>query len=108
MIHARLWLLVLLAPVSWAAALGMLFSLSNETCISGSRGAPIAVALVCVVLAALPAGPAWHWRRNIDGGTAGAERMRVMLELALGGSVLFTAVTLLTAVPTVLLDPCRT
>jgi hypothetical protein len=106
--HARLWLVVLLAPVSWSAALGVLFSLTNETCISGSRDPALAVACAAVLLAALPAAPAWLWRRQVANDSPPAERTRFLLELATGGSVLFTLVTILTAIPVVFLDPCRT
>jgi hypothetical protein len=106
--HARLWLVVLLAPLSWAAALAALFSLTNETCVSGSRDAALAVACAGILFAALPAAPAWLWRRRVAGDSRSGERTRFLLELATGGSVLFTLVTLLTAIPVAFLDPCRT
>jgi hypothetical protein len=103
-----LWVAALLAPASWAAALGILFSLTDETCVSGSRAMMSVVASMCVVLAAAPAVIAWPWRQSVSPATAAGERTRFMLGIAVGGSLLFALVTLLTAVPIVFLDPCRT
>ncbi|HUQ12613.1 MAG TPA: hypothetical protein VM146_20065 [Steroidobacteraceae bacterium] len=104
----RLWTLFLLAPCTWATSLGMLFSLVDETCVSGSRTASWVVAIGSVVLAALPGLLAWPWRRSANLATPAHERTRLMLDVAIGGSVLFTIVTLLAAVPIAFLDPCRT
>jgi hypothetical protein len=104
----RLWVLLLLAPLAWATAFGLLFSLVDETCISGSRLAPGWVAGVCLSLAALPGLLAWPARRSTNLATAAAERTRFMLEVAIGGSLLFTLVMVVTAVPIAFLDPCRT
>jgi len=107
--YLRLWTLFLLAPSSWAAALGMLFSLVDETCVSGSRTAQWGVAVASIVLAALPGLVAWPWRRTANLATAASERTRLMLDVAIGGSVLFTLVTLLSAAPIAMyVDPCRT
>lgn len=102
------WLAVLLAPVAWASALGILYSLLDETCARGGRGEMVAVAIGCLVLAFMPAPVAWTWRRRIDGATSAGGRARFMLEVAGGASLLFTLVTLITAIPIALLDPCRT
>jgi hypothetical protein len=102
------WLTVLLAPVSWAAALGILYSLVDETCASHARGEMVAVAVTCLALAIAPAPIAWRWRRKLDDATSSAQRARFMLELATGASVLFALVTLISAIPIALLDPCRT
>jgi len=104
----RLWVLVLLAPVAWSTAFGMLISLTNETCMSGSRVAPGWVAGISLVLAALPGLLAWPWRRSTNLEDAAAQRTRFMLDLAIGGSLLFTLVMIVTAVPIAFLDPCRT
>ena len=104
----RLWTLVLLAPVSWSTAFALLYSLVDETCVSGSRVASGWVAGVCLVLAALPGLLAWPWRRSADLANASAQRTRFMLDLAIGGSLLFTLVMFVTAVPIAFLDPCRT
>lgn len=105
---ARLWVLVLLAPVAWSTAFGVLYSLVDETCVSRSRLASGWVAGVCLVLAALPGLLAWGWRRTANLVDASSERVRFMLDLAIGGSLLFTLVMVLTAVPIAFLDPCRT
>ncbi len=103
-----LWSALLLAPVAWASSLGITFSLTDETCISGSRGSMALVAVTSIVLAAAPAAIAWPWRRGVNPATAAGERMRFMLAVAAGGSVLFACVNLLAAVPILLVDPCRT
>jgi hypothetical protein len=86
----------------------MLFSLTNDTCMSGSRAPMFAVAAACVVLALTPAAPAVVWRRRVDTRSAAGERLHFMLGIAAGGSVLFGLVTILSAIPIFLLDPCRT
>ena len=103
-----LWVILLLAPTAWATALGVTFSLTNETCVSHSRGAMAAAAVICIVLAMLPAAIAWPWRRRVNASTEAGERMRFMLAVAAGGSVLFALVNVLAAVPILFLDPCRT
>jgi hypothetical protein len=103
-----LWVIVLLAPTAWATALGVTFSLTNETCISRSRAAMAAAAVICIVLAILPAAIAWPWRQRVNADTESGERMRFMLAMAAGGSVLFALVNLLAAVPILFLDSCRT
>jgi hypothetical protein len=102
------WLTVLLAPVAWAAALGILYSLVDETCTRQGRGDMLVVGGACLALAIVPAPIAWRWRRHIDDTTSSGQRARFMLELAGGASLLFALVTLISAVPIVLLDPCRT
>ena len=106
--HLRLWGLVLLAPLAWSTAFGVLFSLVDETCTNASRLAPGWVAAICLVLAAVPGIVAWRWRRRTHLATDAAERVRFMLDVAIGGSVLFTLVMMVTAAPIAFLDPCRT
>jgi protein-S-isoprenylcysteine O-methyltransferase Ste14 len=102
------WSVMLLAPVAWSVALGILFSLTNEVCERGDRTPMWAVALGCTALSLLPALVAWAWRRRThEAGDAG-ERVRFMLDVALGTSALFTLVLLVTAVPVALLGSCRT
>lgn len=103
-----LWTLVLLPPVAWLAAHNMLFSLTNEACLSGSRAAMAGVAVVFTLLCAAPALPAWSWWRQLSPAVESGERARLLLALAFGLSVIFTLVTLLTSVPILLLDSCRT
>jgi hypothetical protein len=107
-VFLRLWVLVLLAPLAWSTAFGLLFSLVDETCVSGSRLAPGWVVASCLLLAALPGLLAGSWRRSVALHDAAGERTRFMLDLAIGGSVLFTLVMLVMAVPIAFLDPCRT
>jgi hypothetical protein len=103
-----LWITWLLAPLAWALSLGLSFSLIDETCITRSRVAMALVAAISIVLAAAPAAIAWPWRGRIAAATPAGERMRFMLAVAAGGSVLFALVNLLAAVPVIFLDPCRT
>lgn len=102
----KLWTVLLIAPVAWSAALGILFALLDESCAQGSRQAMLLAAAVCVLLTILPAPLAWNWRRHFDAGSVGAERARFMLEVACGASVIFALTTLLTAVPVFLLSAC--
>lgn len=104
----RLWTLLLLAPCAWAAALGALFSLTNDACLQGSRGPMWWAAIGSAALSAAPLLPALAMRRRFPSSTAEGERARFMLEIAIGGSLLFTVVTALATVPIALLDTCRT
>jgi hypothetical protein len=103
----RQWLLVLLAPSTWATAHGILFSLTNDSCLSGSRESMFLVVAASILLAAVPAPIALTERRGIPLETRSGERIRFMLGLAAGGSVLFALVLMLVAIPIFFLDPCR-
>jgi hypothetical protein len=103
-----LWVAILLPPTAWAAMLGIQFSLVDERCVSGVRGPMPVVAICAIALAVLPGVLAWPRWRTFEVTSAAAERTRFMLGLALGSSVIFTLVTLLSAVPVWFLDPCRT
>jgi hypothetical protein len=105
---ALLWVAILLPPAAWAAMLGIQFSLVDERCVSGIRAPMPVVAILAIVLALLPGVLAWPRWRAIEVTSAAAERTRFMLGLALGSSVIFTLVTILSAVPVWFLDPCRT
>lgn len=105
---AGLWVLMLLAPVSWASALGILFSLTHEACISGSRAAMWFTGIGGLVLVLLPGLLAWRWRRAPANGPAARERRDFMLWIAIGGSALFTVVVLLSLFPVEVQDACRT
>lgn len=107
-VFLRLWALVLLAPMAWSTASGILYSLVDETCISGSRAAPAWIAGCSLLLAALPGALAWSWRRSANLADASGERTRFMLDLAIGASFLFTLVMVVTALPIAFLDACRT
>jgi hypothetical protein len=102
------WLVLLVPAGAWAAALGIMFSLTDETCRRQSIAAMSSVAILCVLLTAAPAPVAWHLRRGIDPATPGGKRARFMLEVAVGASLIFTLVTLMSAIPVFMLDPCRT
>ena len=102
------WITLLLAPVAWATALGVLWSLTNESCVYQTRTAMWISAGIAVLLAAAPAPFAWARRRHLDGASAAGERFRFMLETAAGVSLIFALVLLLTASSILLLTPCRT
>jgi len=102
------WISVLLAPVAWAVALGGLYSLTDEVCARGGRMPMDAVALACLVLTLAPAPLAWLRGRHTPPDTDAGERARFLFHTAMGLSALFALVTLLTAIPIFLLDPCRT
>jgi hypothetical protein len=88
--------------------LGVQFALTDERCVSNVRTPMQVVAIVAVALAILPALFAWPRWRALEVSSAATGRTRFMLGLAVGSSTLFTLVTILSAVPVWLLDPCRT
>jgi hypothetical protein len=102
------WLTLLLAPIAWAAALGILWSLTDEACSKGSRDAMWLTAGVCVLVACAAAPFAWLRRRRLDGSQAAGERYRFMLEAAAGVSLIFALTLLLSMASILLLSPCRT
>ena len=103
-----MWSAALLAPFTWSAALGLLFSMIDEACMTGSRSLLWVVAITCILLAAAPAVLVAPWRRSVDASTAAGERARLILDLAIAGSLIFALVMVLTAAPIVMLDTCRT
>jgi hypothetical protein len=102
------WISVLLAPVAWAVALGGLYSLTDEVCARGGRLPMDALAFSCLVLTLVPAPFAWMRGRHTPADTNAGERARFLFNTAMGLSALFAFVTLVTAIPIFLLDPCRT
>jgi len=102
------WTLVLLAPVAWATALGGLYSLTDETCSHASRIPMGTLALACLILTLIPAPVAWLRGRHLPPDSSAAERARFLFHTAAGLSALFALVTCLTAIPVLMLDPCRT
>jgi hypothetical protein len=102
------WLTLLLAPIAWAVALGILWSLTNESCVHQTRTAMWVSAGVSVLVALAPAPLAWLRRRRLDAGSAAGERFRFMLEAAAGVSLIFALTLLLSTVSILLLSPCRT
>jgi hypothetical protein len=104
----RHWIALLLAPVSWAAALGILFSLNDEACKRGSHAAMLGIAGICVLMAAAPAPWAWWQRRAFDESTSAGARARFMLGVATGASIIFALVLSMMTIPVLFLSACRT
>jgi hypothetical protein len=102
------WISVLLAPIAWATALGGLYSLTDETCAHPGRVPMGALAIACLVLTLVPAPIAWVRGRHTTADSNAGERARFLFRTATGLSALFALVTLVTAIPIFLLDPCRT
>jgi hypothetical protein len=102
-----MWVAALLAPFAWSAALGMMFSLTNETCMSGSRFDMLAVAITSILLAAAPAVPVVPWRKYVETDTAAGERTRLLFDLAVAGSLIFALVMVVSTIPILFLDSCR-
>ena len=102
------WVSVLLAPIAWAIALGGLYSYTDETCTHGSRLPMDAIACACLVLTLVPVPIAWLRGRHTPANSNSGERARFLFHTAIGLSALFALVTLVTAIPIFLLDPCRT
>ncbi|HEV7607283.1 MAG TPA: hypothetical protein VGO61_08095 [Steroidobacteraceae bacterium] len=101
------WLLLLLAPAAWAAALGVLFSLTDEVCTQRSPTAMLAAGTICLVLAAIPLPLSRQLRRRLEA-ASNADRARFMLDVACGASAIFVLVTFVTLLPILWLSPCRT
>jgi hypothetical protein len=102
------WFTVLLAPVAWAVALGGLYSLTDETCAHPGRLPMSVLAGACLALTLMPAPIAWLRGRHTAVDSSAGERARFLFHTAVGLSALFALVTLVTAIPIFLLDPCRT
>jgi hypothetical protein len=102
------WLTLLLAPIAWATALGILWSLTDESCVHQTRTAMWVSAGVSVLVAVVPAPFAWLRRRSLNAASAAGERFRFMLEAAAGVSLIFALTLLLSAASILLLSPCRT
>jgi hypothetical protein len=106
------WTLLLLPPVAWSAALGMLFSLTGEACMRQTNRFHWAVICACIVAAAISTPFAWGELRAQTTppgeATSRIDRARFMMLVALGLSAVFTSILLVTAIPIALLSPCRT
>jgi hypothetical protein len=103
----RQWTALLLAPVAWTAALGILFALTEDACARGDRRSMWIVATVCVLLALSGVTLAWSTREE-PGADSGADRARFLMRVALGMSAIFAVVLIVTAVPILMLGACRT
>ena len=102
------WLTLLLAPIAWATALGILWSLTDESCVHQTRTAMWLSAGVSVLVALVPAPFAWLRRRRLNAASAAGERFRFMFQAAAGVSLIFALTLLLSTVSIWLLSPCRT
>jgi hypothetical protein len=103
-----LWACLLLAPCAWAAALGMLFSLTDEACVRADRAGMWTTAVVCTVLVLLPAVVSRLARSRFNADNPAGERARFLLTVSQGASLVFAPVMLLTTLAIGLLDSCRT
>lgn len=104
----RLWMVLLAAPGAWIAMLGLQYSLTNDVCMGRSRVPMAIVAVASILLAAAAVLLAWRWRRSVPPDDPARERARLMLGIAVGGGAVFVLLNLLSAVPILVLDPCRT
>ena len=103
-----LWATVLLPPFAWAAALSLLYAMTNPACLTQSRAVLIAVGLVCIGVAAA-AGPLALWLApHEDEPTETAANRRFLARLALWNSALFVLIIVMSVVPVFLLDACST
>ena len=102
------WLALLAAPVAWAAALGALFSLVDEVCVAANRSPQWAVLAAAIVLALAPVPFAWRRARTPHDGHRSSDRACFLARLAIGLSIMFALVIVLSAVPVAMLSACRT
>src|SRR5689334_22740596 len=97
---ALTWVAALLAPFAWLSALGMMSSLIDDNCATGSRVLLWANAIACIVLAVAPAAALLApWRRSLDPESSAGVRARLILDLAMAGSLMLALVMLATSVP---------
>jgi len=103
----RQWTALLLAPVAWAAALGILFPLTEDACARNSRKAFWVILAVCVISTFAGAWLAWRERAQVTG-NGGGERASFLMHVALGMSAIFLVVLLVMAPPILFVGACRT
>ena len=101
------WITVLIAPLAWMGALGGLYTLTDATCAQPGRMSMSALAFACLAVTIVPAPVAWLRSRRTRIDTTTGERARFLFHTAAGLSALFAVVTLVTAIPIFMLDPCR-
>jgi len=94
-----IWVAACVAPFAWAAAVSMMFSMIDETCVQGSRWMVWVSAATCILVAVTPAVLIAPARRS----AASAPLIR---DLVVVGSIVFAMVMLVTAVPILTLDEC--
>ncbi|HEX6396398.1 MAG TPA: hypothetical protein VFZ95_03160 [Steroidobacteraceae bacterium] len=103
----RQWTALLLAPLAWVAALGILFPLTEEACARNSRTAMWVILAVCVLSTLGGAWLAWRDRAQVAG-NGGEDRARFLAHVALGMSAIFLIVLLVMAPPILFVGACRT
>jgi hypothetical protein len=101
----RLWLFVLAPPFAWAAALGVLFTLTDGAC-HGARGWLVAAGVLFILLSAAPGFIAWRQHGRTATHHGDADYVRFLLELGVGSAIVFTLVNLLSTIPIFLLSAC--
>jgi len=99
------WTALLLAPAAWCAALGLMSSLIDGNCIS--RVMLWTSVAACIGLAAAPAVFLGRKRRSLDPDSEATLRTRLVLDLAVAGSVVLALVMLAMAVPLLLQNACN-
>jgi hypothetical protein len=97
----------LLAASAWGTALGLMSWLMDGHCVTGSRTTLWMSALVSVALAAAPVGLLWRWRQSLNADSEAEAGTRLVLDLAVAGSVVMALVIFAAGVPIVFLDACR-
>lgn len=103
--HSRprvlIWVAALFAPFAWSAAVSLMFSLVDETCVQGSRVMLWVSVVTCISVAAAPAVLTAPLRGD-PGNSA-----RLIRDLVGAGSIVFAMVMLVTSVPVLMLEACR-
>ena len=104
--RVRQWPALLLAPMAWAMALGILFALTGDACGPGSRLSLGIVVTICVVLAVASSSVAWQIRREL-GDSGPLDRARLKRGLSLGISAILSVALILMAAPVLVTGTCR-
>ena len=95
-----IWITALLAPFAWTAAVSMMFPLIDETCVQGPRAMVWLTVATCILVAVAPAALIAPLRRFAG------ESAPLIRDLVVAGSIVFSMVMLVTAVPILMLDAC--
>lgn len=103
---ARQWPALLLAPIAWASALGILFALTGDACGPDSRVSIGVVVTICLVLAVASSSVAWQIRRELgDGGPL--DRARLLRGVSVGISAILSVALILLAMPVLASGTCQ-
>lgn len=107
----RLWAVLLAGPLSWAAGLGLDYSLVIVACESGSNAWLHLVSLITLVVASTGAWIAHREWRRLGGGVPGervgrVERSRFMAALGVMTGVFFSLVIIAQWIASFVLHPC--